>query len=88
MQKAEIMENLKDYIANQVLDGQDVGLESTTPLLEWGVINSMEIVRLVTYVQTRFGVGIPDDKIVADYFKDLSSLTNLVLELMERNPSE
>lgn len=87
MQNDRILEILRDYIASEVLDGKDIGLEPTTPLLEWGVINSLEITRLVAFMSQQFGVSVPADKVVATYFKDLQALTALVVELGGRQAS-
>lgn len=87
MQQAEILGILSKYIANDVLDGKDIGLEPSTPLLEWGVLNSLEIVKLVTFMSREFGVSVPGDKVTATYFKDLQALADLVVELTERGMS-
>ena len=87
MQQAEILGILSKYIANDVLDGKDIGLEPSTPLLEWGVLNSLEIVKLVTFMSREFGVSVPGDKVTATYFKDLQALAGLVVELTERGMS-
>lgn len=81
MNHTDILRELTDYISREVLDGKDTGLDGSTPLLEWGVINSIEMARLVGFIETRFGVKVPAEKIVPAFFKDLTSATNLVLEL-------
>lgn len=81
MDHSAIAANLKTYIANEILDGKDIGLEDSTPLLEWGVLNSMEIARMVSFIQDRFEVAVPDDRIVIDNFKDVESIANLVTNL-------
>jgi len=86
MQRSEILRQLKGYISNHVLDGRDIGLDETTPLLEWGVINSLEIVRLLSFIQKQFNVEVPGDRIVADHFVNLNSITNLVLEIVKPSP--
>lgn len=81
MKQSEILEELKGYISREILDGKDIGLDDSTPLLEWGIINSMEIGRMVSFIQSRFNVGIPDDKILPEYFINLSAISQLVMEL-------
>lgn len=81
MTAADILAGLHDYIANEVLEGEDVGLDNATPLLELGVLNSMEIMRLVSYIESRFAVIVPIDKILAESFKDLDAITDMVHEL-------
>ncbi len=80
MQKDVIIAQLKNYIALNVLDGKDVGLDETTPLLEWGIINSLEIVKLTLFVSKQFQIDITPDKLTADYFTNISSIADLVLE--------
>jgi len=81
MQRTEVMNALSDYIVNQILDGKNIGLDEATPLLEWGVINSMEMIRLLNFISQRFGVDIPAEKMVADHFTNLASITDLVLSV-------
>lgn len=80
MQYNEIAIQLKDYLAQVVLDGKDIGLDERTPLLEWGVINSLEIVRLLGFIQTTFGIEVPADQLTADRFVDISSIASLIIE--------
>lgn len=86
MKQTEILDSLKSYVSNVLLDGEDIGLDASTPLLEWGIINSIEMARLVTFIQDRFGVEVPADKIVIQHFKNLAAITNLVLELGQEKP--
>jgi acyl carrier protein len=81
MEQSEVLEELIGYISREVLDGKDIGLDDSTPLLEWGVINSMEIARIVSFIQARFHVEIPDDKILPEYFLNLSAISKLVVGL-------
>ena len=83
MQKADVREQLKHYIAEQILEGEDIGLSETTPLLEWGVLNSIEIVKLLGFIQQQFEVDVPANKITADCFLNIVSIADLVLELSE-----
>jgi acyl carrier protein len=80
MSQQMIIEGLKGYISNEILDGQDIDLDGSTPLIEWGIINSMEIARLVAFIEDRYGVEIPSDKITLDQFRNLDALSTLVLE--------
>ncbi len=80
MQQNAVIEQLKKYIAQDVLSGKDIGLDEMTPLLEWGIINSLEIVKLLSFIRKQFAVDIPTDKLVADSFTSISAIADLVLE--------
>jgi len=88
MQRSEVLEQVKSYISKQVLDGRDIGLNEMTPLLEWGLINSLEIVRLLSFLQEQFNIEVPSEKIIADHFINLASIADLVLELVDQYPAE
>lgn len=83
MNKSKVLQELKDYVSQEILDGQDIGLDNSTPLLEWGIINSMEIARMVSFIEDRFQVVIPEDKINPEYFISLSAISDLVTEISE-----
>ncbi|HEY7415786.1 MAG TPA: MupA/Atu3671 family FMN-dependent luciferase-like monooxygenase, partial [Ktedonobacteraceae bacterium] len=85
MQRADILEQLKNYVALHLLDGDATGLSNTTPLLEWGIINSLAITRLLNFIQSQFHVTILLDQIVAEQFETLDALTDLILTA---SPSE
>lgn len=82
MSSAEILESLKRYVAREILDGKDMGLSPETPLLEWGILNSIEIGRLIAYLQERFHVTIPDDQIAPQHFVNLKAVAALVASRM------
>jgi acyl carrier protein len=79
MQRSEIIKRLKKHFAEDVLDGKDVGLDDATPLLEWGIINSLEIMRLLTFIREHFGTEIPYTDLSADNFTDISSIADMIL---------
>jgi acyl carrier protein len=81
MQRSDVVEQLKHYIAETVLDGEDVGLNESTPLLEWGVINSLELVGLLSFIEQQFHVEIPGEKVTADHLANLVVLSDLVMEM-------
>lgn len=80
MSPSSVVEGLKSYVSSEILDGEDIGLEASTPLIEWGIVNSMEIARLVAFIQDRWGVAIPGDMITLEHFKDLYSISRLIVE--------
>lgn len=80
MQREVIIEHITRYIAQDVLEGKDIGLDETTPLLEWGIINSLEMVKLLSFIRKQFDVDIPMDKLIADSFTSVPSIADLILE--------
>jgi len=82
MQRTTIIEQLQRYIAQDILRGKDIGLDETTPLLEWGIISSLQMIKLLNFISQEFDVDIPPDKLIAEYFTTISSIARLVVEHM------
>jgi acyl carrier protein len=78
--RAEVYAALREYVARELLHGKDDGLDENTPLLEWGIIDSLGMVGLLTFIEERWKVSIPDTQINPEFFKNLSALTGLVLQ--------
>lgn len=64
---------LEDDAASEV-DGQ-------TPLLEWGILNSMNTAILLTFIRDELGNQVPPAMINAKNFKNVDSITAMVLSL-------
>jgi len=77
----EILEKLRSFIAEELLFGQDAGLDETTPLLEWGIIDSLTMVSFLAFIDEQLHVTVPDDEVRPENFQNLQSLTNLLLRI-------
>ncbi|MFF2655621.1 acyl carrier protein [Streptomyces sp. NPDC058045] len=79
MPDEKLNEQIKTFIRVSFLDGDPKGeLQNSTPLLEWGVLNSLNTVRLVAFIRDELGVKIPALDINGVNFKDVRSITELV----------
>lgn len=82
MTPSNVAAHLRDFVAKELLEGQDIGLDETTPLIEWGVINSIEMARLVTFIETEWGVKVPAELVVVEHFRTIGSIGALVDRLI------
>lgn len=79
-----ILNTLKDYVIERIMEGDAEGLEDTSPLLSWGVLNSLEIVNLRVFVQESFGVVISDEDTNPTNFENLRCIAQLVHSLQDQ----
>lgn len=77
----KILDEMKAYVERELLDGQGADLTATTPLLEWGVLTSLRVVRLLQFIRERFGLEIPPDQLSATNLQNLDSITKTLLGL-------
>ena len=78
MTKQQVVDGVKEYISRAILEGKDDGLNETTPLLEWGILNSMEMTRLIVFMGERFAVQVPPEEVIPENFQTISCIADLV----------
>ena len=61
----------------------DVDFEAEEALVDDGIIDSLDIVTLVTEINDRFDVSIPPEEIVPDNFNSAKALWELICNLDE-----
>ena len=75
-----IIEEIKKYIENNIL-AEAVQIDATTNLKQAG-IDSFSTVEIILFIERRFGISIPDEKLLPENFKTLQTLAAIVQELM------
>jgi acyl carrier protein len=83
-----MMEEIKDKVREFVLDAaQRKGLDSVTDdesLTDNGVIDSLAIFRLVSFLEDNFSIRIADEEIVNDNFRSVNAIENFVAEKLDK----
>ena len=70
---------LKDYVLREFLPGEDPGeLTQTTELITTGVIDSVGVLKLVTFVEEQFGVQVEAYEADVDHFNTINDIVTLV----------
>ena len=83
--RREIAEQIQGYIARNLLfsDGE-VDLDGDVSFLEEGIIDSLGVLELVSFIEKQFGVGVADDELIPDNFDSVNSLTSFVCRKLHR----
>ena len=71
------MDVVRSYIEENHLDGR-AELEPDTPLLEWGVLDSLALADLLEFIEERFGVRVPTSEVTPEAFGTPASIGALV----------
>jgi len=75
----DIKGQLKEYLLSEV--AVDLGKEDLSDdddLLELGIIDSMGIVSLISFMEEKFDISIEDEEIVPDNFQSLRSMEKFI----------
>lgn len=75
----DIRDKIREFIVRDLnATRQKDELTDTYPLIENGVIDSLGIFQLVSFVQEEFAVTVGDDELVAEHFGTIDGLARLV----------
>jgi acyl carrier protein len=55
------------------------GVEKNTPLLESGILDSLGILDVVSFLENEFSITISDEELVPENFQSMDTLTSFVL---------
>lgn len=73
-----VVQDIRSFIVESFLLGQDSGFDNTESLLESGIIDSTGIMHVVAFLEERFGVAIDDDDLVADNLDSVERIAGFV----------
>lgn len=74
-QMNEIREQLRSYILDNFLFGDDNGFDDTVSFLDTGIINSTGILELIYFLEERFSIIVKDEELIPE---NLDSISNLL----------
>ena len=75
----DIQTNVKTYILNEFLpDANPAELTPTTPLIAGGILDSLATVRLVTFLEQEYDIGVEAHEVNADNLDTLVKIAELV----------
>jgi acyl carrier protein len=66
---------INDYISRELVqDATQLPLGNATPLLETGILDSLGLLRLVVFIQERFGIVVDDLDLVPEHFASVDTI--------------
>ena len=69
---------LAAFLAQNVVRDRRVELDLDTPLVSSGLVDSLSLITILTFVEDRFGVVIPDEAATASAMDSLRAILDLV----------
>lgn len=76
MNQDVVIERIKNFLVQQFPAMKNVGNED--PLLKNGLIDSLGILEVVTFLENEFGITLTDEELLPENFESVSSLSNFV----------
>lgn len=79
MSDPQLEATIRDYLTREVFYDRELkDLKTTDSLLEKGLVDSLAILKIVTFCEETFGISIPDADVLPDAFESVRSIAALV----------
>ena len=69
---------LKQFILRRFPAAKKAGLGGDTPLLEGGIVDSLGILELVTFIEEEFASSVVDEELVPENFSSIDRLVAFI----------
>jgi len=68
------LDNLREHIARDILNDSSITLEDDQDLLLSGLLDSLNILKLVNHLENQFTLEIPPEDVLIEHFGSLSKI--------------
>jgi len=80
MNPEDIKTTIKTFILNEYLPGEDpVALTDATPLMTTGILDSIAVLKVVTFLENQFDIVLQPHEAVVENLNTLSDMARLVI---------
>ena len=81
MTQTEISARLLDFVRERLLDDDPTrDLDERTPLLDWGVLNSMNTALLLGFIRDELGYDVPPVTVNARNFASVAAIASMLAD--------
>lgn len=74
----DIKQQIRDFVSENAQSKGVTNLADDTSLMGSGVLDSLGIFRLVSFLEESFGVRVADEEIIHDNFQSINQIENFV----------
>jgi acyl carrier protein len=74
----DVQQVIENYIVDNILFGDREKLEEGVSFQESGILDSMGLLAIITFVEQRFGIEIADSETISENFDTLRKMSRFV----------
>jgi len=78
----QLKSEIRNFIVENFLYGQENGLEDDISFLEKGLIDSTGVLELVAFVEERYGISLEDEELIPENLDSINRLSAFVKNKM------
>jgi acyl carrier protein len=78
MERHQIVTRLRDFIDQTLMNGQGHDLSDSTPLFDFGILDSFALFRVIGFIGEEFEVTLPLESLRTEEFESIATIADLV----------
>ena len=79
-----VAESVRQFIVGTFPSARRRALSNDDPLLENGIVDSLGVLDIVSFLETEFGIAASDDELVPENFRTIQSIAGFVEKKQNR----
>ena len=76
-----LRDTLSRFIAERLVQDRDATIDPNESLLDRGLVDSVGLLNLITFLESETGVRIPEEAMIPEHFESVVSMEALVAQL-------
>ncbi|MGI9259552.1 MAG: acyl carrier protein [Gammaproteobacteria bacterium] len=88
MNQTTTTNRIRDYISDTFGGALPKNFDENESLLEAGILDSMSVLEVVSFIETEFEISIDDDDLEAELFQSVRTLSDFVLRQVGQNGAD
>jgi len=74
------LSSIKNFIRNELIYDDEKDFDDNTNLIERGIVDSMSLVRLISFIEENCDIQVQDEDIVPENFSSLNKISSFIAE--------
>jgi acyl carrier protein len=72
--------SIKTFIRSELIYDDEKDFDENTNLIDRGIIDSMSLVRLISFIEENYEIQVQDEDIVPENFSSLNKISSFIAE--------
>jgi len=78
------LSSIKNFIRTELIYDDEKDFDENTNLIERGIVDSMSLVRLISFIEENCEIQVQDEDIVPENFSSLNKISSFITERRKR----
>lgn len=74
------LSSIKNFIRTELIYDEEKDFDENTNLIERGIVDSMSLVRLISFLEENYKIQVQDEDIVPENFSSLNKISGFITE--------